>query len=300
MKDITIIGAGTAGLTAAIYALRSGKSVLIIESTAYGGQIINTPEIDNYPGLLHVSGYEFATKLYEQAVFFGAEIVYETAVSIEDNAGKKTVVTSKGNRYESSAVIIATGAKHRPLGLENEQSFIGKGVSYCAACDGMFFKKKDAAVVGGGNTAVSDALFLSQYCNKVYFIHRRHELRADAAETEKLKQKENVEFILESNVTKLIGDKRLSAIEVTNKNDNSKGEIEVRGLFIAIGQMPDNNAFSNIVKLDEQGYICADESCETGVSGIYTAGDCRTKQIRQLTTAASDGTIAALTACNWI
>ncbi len=297
MKDITIIGAGPAGLTAAIYALRSGKSVLLLEAKTYGGQIVNTPEIDNYPAMPHVSGFEFAQKLYEQAASFGAEIFYEAASSIEDRGGIKVVKTTKNNSYESKAVIIATGAKNRPMGIDREEELIGHGVSYCATCDGMFFRRKDVAVFGGGNTAVEDALFLSQYCNKVYVIHRRDQFRADAADVEKLKARENVEFVLDSIVTKLLGDEKLGAVEVTNKKDGSKREINVAGLFVAIGQMPDNGAFANAVELDEKGYVSAGENCRTKTDGIYVAGDCRTKEVRQLTTAAADGAVAALAAC---
>ena len=298
IKDVIIIGAGPAGMTAAIYALRSGKSVLMLEARAFGGQIINTPEIDNYPAMPHVSGYEFASKLYEQAKDLGAETIFEAAVSIEDNGDTKTVTTSKNNSYEAKAVIIATGAKNRPMGLENEQELIGKGISYCAACDGMFFRKKDVAVFGGGNTAVEDALFLSQYCAKVYVIHRRDKFRADAADVEKLSAKDNVEFVLDSVVTKLIADNKLKAIEVTNKKDGGVREIPVSGLFVAIGQMPDNSAFANMVELDEKGYITASENCRTRTNGIYVAGDCRTKEVRQLTTAAADGAVSALAACS--
>ncbi len=297
MKDITIIGAGPAGLTAAIYALRSGKSVLLLEAKTYGGQIVNTPEIDNYPAMPHVSGFEFAQKLYEQAASFGAEIIYEAASSIEDRGGIKVVTTTKNNSYESKAVIIATGAKNRPMGIDREEELIGHGVSYCATCDGMFFRRKDVAVFGGGNTAVEDALFLSQYCNKVYVIHRRDQFRADAADVEKLRARENVEFVLDSIVTKLLGDEKLGAVEVTNKKDGSKREINVAGLFVAIGQMPDNGAFANAVELDEKGYVSAGENCRTKTDGIYVAGDCRTKEVRQLTTAAADGAVAALAAC---
>lgn len=298
MTDIIIIGAGPAGLTAAIYAQRAGKTVLILEARAYGGQILNTPEIDNYPALPGVSGFEFATKLYEQARSFGAEVKFEAAVSIEDKGDIKTVTTSKNNSYDCSAVILATGAKNRPMGLDREQELIGKGISYCATCDGMFFRRKEVAVFGGGNTAVEDALFLSQYCAKVTVIHRRDKFRADEADVEKLRAKENVEFVLDSTVTKLIADDKLTAIEVTNKIDGTTREIPVSGLFVAIGQMPDNTAFANVVTLDDKGYISSGENCRTKTRGIYTAGDCRTKEVRQLTTAAADGAVAALAACS--
>ncbi len=276
MKDILIIGAGPAGLTAAIYALRSGKSVLLLEAKQYGGQIVNTPDIENYPGLAHVSGYEFAENLYQQAKSFGAELVFETAAAIEDRGDHKVVRTTLDHTYEGRAVILATGAKNRPMGLEREEELIGRGISYCATCDGMFFRKKDVAVFGGGNTALEDALFLSNYCNKVYLIHRRDQFRGSDADLKKLTGRENVEFVLNCNVTKLLGEPRLSAIEVTDKLTGEIRTIEVAGLFVAIGQIPDNAAFSNVAALDEKGYIASGEDCLTKTPGIFYAVVCRT------------------------
>ncbi|MBR5426804.1 MAG: thioredoxin-disulfide reductase [Clostridia bacterium] len=297
MYDVIIIGAGTAGLTAAIYTQRAGKTALLLEAKAYGGQIVNTPDIENYPGYKHISGFEFATNLYEQAKELGAQLKYERALSIRDGGKeKKTVVTNAGE-YECKAVILATGAKNRPLGLENEQKMIGSGVSYCATCDGMFFRGREVAVVGGGNTAIEDASFLSNYCSKVYLIHRRDAFRGDAKGVKALKEKDNVEFVLNSAVTKLLGKFRLEGIEVTNKLDGSVKTIPVAGLFVAVGQQPENESFSDVVSLDEGGYIAAGEDCRTGTEGIFTAGDCRTKTVRQLTTAAADGAVAALAAC---
>lgn len=296
MNDIIIIGAGTAGLSAAIYARRAGKKALILEALSYGGQIINTPEVENYPGIKNISGFDFATGLYEQAADLGAEIEYVRVTGIESNAdGSKTVHTTGGDR-ECKAVIIATGAKNRPLGIDREEELTGSGVSYCATCDGAFYKKKSVAVNGGGNTAIEDAGFLSNFCSKVYVIHRRDEFRADVHEVEKLKAKENVEFILDSEVTALLGDDELTGIEVTNKKTGEKKELEISGLFIAIGQMPDNTAFASVVNLDEKGYIIGKEDCLTNTPGVFTAGDCRTKAVRQLTTAAADGAVAALAA----
>ncbi len=299
MHDIIIVGAGVAGLSAAIYGLRAGKSVLLFEEKTYGGQIINTPEIENYPGIKKVSGFEFATNLYEQATELGAEVKYEKVLGIIDNSDKKIVKTDSGE-YETKAVILATGAKNRPLGIDREQELIGAGVSYCATCDGAFFRGKDVAVVGGGNTALEDAQFLSNYCNKVYVIHRRDSFRGEIKHVEALKSKPNVEFVLDSNVTKLIGEERLKAIEVGNKKTGDKREISVAGVFVAIGQMPDNEAFDELIATDEYGYIEAGEDCKTGTEGIYVAGDCRTKTVRQLTTAAADGAVAALAACEYL
>ena len=300
MYDIIIIGAGPAGLSAAIYARRSGKSVLVLEEKSYGGQIVNTPNIENYPGIAHISGFEFATNLYNQAKDFGAEFKFEKAVGIEDREDSKLVKTPK-DEYEAKAVIIATGAKNRKLGIDNEDSLVGKGISYCATCDGMFFRDKDVAVNGGGNTAVEDAMFLSNYCNKVYIIHRRDEFRADDKDVERLKEKDNVELVLDSTVSEILsdideaGNEHVSGVKVKNKNTGDERVLDVNGLFIAIGQVPDNEDFKDIVEL-ENGYVKALEDCKTDTKGIYVAGDCRTKSVRQLATAAADGAIAAIAA----
>jgi len=300
MVDVIIIGAGTAGLSAAIYTVRAGKSALVLEASSYGGQIINTPDIENYPGIAHISGFDFATGLYNQAKDLGADIRFERVTGIITEGNVKKVITSQ-NEYECKAVILATGAKNRPLGLPNEQELVGKGVSYCATCDGMFYRNKVVAVNGGGNTALEDAQFLSNYCEKVYVIHRRDKFRADQKEVERLKAKDNVEFVLDSTITKLNEDASgLVSLEVTNKNTGDTRTIEVSGLFVAIGQAPDNTAFENVASLDEKGYIKAGEDLKTGTEGIFTAGDCRTKIVRQLTTAASDGAVAALAACGYI
>lgn len=300
MKDMVIIGAGTAGLTAAIYALRAGKSVLLIESQMYGGQIVNTPDIENYPGISHVSGFDFAQGLYDQATAFGAELVYETATAIENEGDHKVVRTASGSSYECKAVILATGAKNRKLGIAREEELTGHGISYCATCDGMFFKGKDVAVAGGGSTALGDAAYLADLCSKVYLIHRRDAFRGVAADVEKLKGKKNVEFVLNANVTAVLGDKNVEGVEVTDKVTGEKRVLPVSALFVAIGQEPDNQPFANVVDLDPKGYISAGESCTTKQPGIFTAGDCRTKTLRQLTTAASDGAVAATAACAYI
>ncbi len=299
MYDVIIIGAGTAGLTSAIYCLRAGKTVLVIEEKMYGGQIINTPTIENYPGLKRISGYEFALNLYEQAKDLGMKYVNEKVESIEKLKDKKKVITDK-NEYESYAIVIATGVKNRELGLERERELIGKGISYCATCDGAFFKNKDVAVIGGGNTALEDALFLSGYCNKVYVIHRRDDFRGDEASENKLREKENVEIIFNSIVEYIIADELVKGIRILNRLNGDETEIPVSGIFIAVGQIPYNEVFKDIVELDEDGYIVAGEDCKTSEAGIFVAGDCRTKQIRQLATAAGDGAVAALAACSFI
>jgi thioredoxin-disulfide reductase len=297
--DIVIVGAGTAGLSAAIYAVRAGKSVIVLEATTHGGQIVNTPEVENYPGIQKISGFEFANNLYKQAKSLGAEVIYEKVIGIEVNGEEKIVHTTKED-YQAKAVILATGAKNRPLGLEHEKEWIGAGISYCATCDGMFYRGKDVAVAGGGNTALEDAIFLTNYCRKVYLIHRRDAFRGEEKLLQTLKEKPNVEFVLNANITRLIGEDGVDGVEVEDKNTHEKRVIDVMGLFVAIGQMPENSEFINVVDLDKGGYIEAKEDCKTKTKGIFTAGDCRTKKVRQLATAASDGAIAALAACEYI
>ncbi|MBQ1505013.1 MAG: thioredoxin-disulfide reductase [Oscillospiraceae bacterium] len=298
MTDIIIIGAGPAGLTAAIYARRASKSVLVLEAKSYGGQIINTPEIENYPAAAHISGVDFAMRLYEQAKELGAQIVFEKAVEIRDEGTEKTVVTNK-NTYTCRALILATGSENRKLGLDGEDRLVGRGVSYCATCDGSFFRGKTVAVVGGGNTALEDALYLADLCEKVYLIHRRDAFRGEEASAERLKARENVEFVYNSQVTKLLREKRLTGIEVTNK-DGSVRTLDVNGLFIAVGRIPENQNFASLITLDETGYVLAGEDCRTNVPGIYVAGDNRKKEVRQLVTATADGAVAATAAVHYI
>lgn len=298
MYDIIIIGAGPAGLTAAVYARRALKNTLVLEAVSYGGQIINTLDIENYPTEEHISGFDFATKLYNQAKNLGTEVKFEKVVEIIDKNEYKEVITTKNN-YQAKSVIIATGADNRKLGIENEKELTGKGISYCATCDGAFYRKKDVAVVGGGNTAIEDALYLSDIVNKVYLIHRRDKFRADETLIEKLADKKNIEYLYNSSVTKLIGDEKLEKIEVTD-NNNSIQELNISGLFIAIGKVPENENFAKLVEINENGYIIADETCNTNTPGIFVAGDTRVKQLRQLVTATSDGAIAATEAIKFI
>ena len=295
MYDIIIIGAGPAGLTAAIYGRRANKSILVLEAKSYGGQIINTIDIENYPANNHISGFDFATNLYNQAKELGAEIVFDKVIEITNN---KEVITTN-NKYNAKAIIIATGSDNRKLGLPNEDELIGKGVSYCATCDGAFFKGKDVAVVGGGNTALEDALYLSNLANKVYIIHRRDEFRGEDKSVNLIKQKDNIELILNSTVTKLISDDKLTGIEITNK-DGSINTISIDGLFVAIGRVPSNDYYKNIINLDNQGYIVANEDCKTNIPFIFAAGDNRSKEVRQLVTATSDGAVAATNAIKYI
>lgn len=298
MYDVVIIGAGPAGLTAAIYTRRAAKKVLVLEAKVYGGQIVNTLDIENYPAEEHISGYDFATKLYNQAKNLGAEIVFEKVISIEANGKQKKVITTD-NVYEAGSVIIATGSENKKLGLPNEDQLIGKGISYCATCDGAFYKNKKVAVVGGGNTALEDALYLADVAEKVYLIHRRSEFRGEDSTVSRLKGKENIQFVLNSNVTKLNAGNKLESIEVAS-TDGKVRAIEIDGLFVAIGRIPESKAFANLIKLDDAGYIEADEKCHTNVDGIFVAGDSRTKDVRQLVTAVSDGAIAATEAVKYI
>lgn len=298
MYDIIIIGAGPAGLTSAIYARRASKKVLVLEAKSYGGQIINTLDIENYPVEAHISGFDFATKLYNQVKDLGAEVVFEKAVDINDGGDFKEVITNK-NSYRTKTIIIATGSENRKLGLTDEDKLVGKGISYCATCDGAFYKNKTVAVVGGGNTALEDALYLSDVASKVYLIHRRSEFRGEETTVSSLKEKENVEIIYNSNVTKLNSNERLESIEVTN-NDGTIKTLEVDGLFVAVGRVPENQNFAKLIDLDEAGYVKALEDCNTNVAGIFVAGDNRVKEVRQLVTATSDGAVAATNAIKYI
>ena len=298
MYDIIIIGAGPAGLTAAIYARRAMKKVLLLEAKTYGGQIINTLEIENYPVAAHISGVDFATKTFQQAKDLGAEIIYEKVVNINDHGSQKEVITVR-NTYLAKAVIIATGSENRCLGLPNEAELVGKGVSYCATCDGAFYRGKTVAVVGGGNAAIEDALYLTDLAAKVYLIHRRSELNGEEVTIAHLKQKNNIEFIYNSNVTQLNADQHLDSIEITH-NDNTKETLAVAGLFIAVGRIPENQNFAKLIQLDQFGYIQAGEDCRTNVPGIFAAGDNRVKALRQLVTATSDGAVAATHAIQYL
>lgn len=299
MYDIIIIGAGPAGLTAAVYARRAEKSVLVLEKGVFGGQVTYSPLIENYPGFAAMSGNEFAEKLIDQALSQGADIEMETVTEIRDNGSSKTVVTEEGE-HEAKAVIIATGVKHRQIGLPNENELVGEGVSYCAVCDGAFFRGQTVAVLGGGNSALQEAALLSETCKKVYVIQNLDYLTGEAKLAEKLKARDNVEFVMGTVISALNGEKSLESLTLRREADGAESKLEVSGLFVAIGLIPGNDAFADIAGLDEWGYIDSDESCLTKTPGVFTAGDCRKKQIRQITTAAADGSVAALAACRYI
>ena len=294
MKDIIIIGGGIAGLTAAVYCLRSGKTVLLFEKKAYGGQISQSHAVENYPGFKNVSGAELSMTLHAQAKDFGCEFKNENVIKVEDGETKK-VITNKGE-YEAKAVIFALGAEPRKSGLDNEQSLIGRGLSYCAVCDGNFFRNRETMVVGGGSTAVQDALYLAEICKKVYLVHRRDAFRAEESLVAKLREKDNVELVLDSVLVSAEAGPLLKSVRVKNVKTEEERDINVNGLFLAIGQVPSTKDFADILPLDEYGYVLAGEDCKVS-DGIYIAGDCRRKPVRQLTTAAADGTVAATLAC---
>lgn len=299
MYDIVVIGAGPAGLTAALYARRAEKQVLVLEKTTFGGQITHSPRVENYPGFLQMTGTEFADKLVDQVLTQGAEIELNAATGIEGEPGNYTVKGESGE-YKAKAVIIATGSKHRQLGLDRENDFVGEGVSYCAVCDGAFYRDKTVAIVGGGNTALQEAVMLSDLCEKVYVLQNLDFLTGETKLQKDIEARENVTVILSTVVTEILGEKDFEGIKI-NTLGNEK-TLKIDGMFVAIGQQPENEPFQNAVKLNDCGYIVSGEDCmpENAESGIYVAGDCRTKAIRQVATAVSDGAVAALSACRFI
>ncbi len=294
--DVVIVGAGVAGLTAAIYARRAGKSVLVLEGKVPGGQIINTFHIENWPGDFGVSGVDLTQKIQRQAIELGAEIEMEEVVSVIKEGNGFKIVT-EDDEYTSGAIILAVGAEDKKLGIPREEELTGRGVSYCATCDGAFYKGKNVAVVGGGNTALYDALYLSDLVSKVYLVHRREDFRGDAVLVDRLREKNNVEFVLGYVPEEILGEKNVSGLKLAPSGkvdgvDKSR-ELEVDGIFVAVGKKPQAEIYSDLVKLDEKGYIEAGEDCKTSCPGVMVAGDCRTKSVRQLVTAAADGAIAA-------
>ncbi len=297
MYDIIIIGGGPAGLTAALYGVRSGKKVLLFEKIGYGGQIAKSPHVENFPGIKAVSGTDFSENLRSQAESFGCEFLKETVLSVFDGEVKK-IITSKGE-YEARAVIFALGTVEKKMGLENEEKYVGRGLSYCAYCDGNFFRNREVAVVGGGNTAVQDAMYLSDICKKVYLIHRRSEFRAEKSLVEKAEKRDNIELVTDSVPTEIGGTPIVQYLKVKSNLTNDERELAVNGVFMAIGQLPQTKDFADVLPLDEGGYVVAGEDC-TVREGIYVCGDCRKKEIRQLTTAVGDGTVAAAKAIEFI
>lgn len=341
MYDIAIIGGGIAGLTAAIYGQRAGKSTVVFEKMSFGGQIVNSPMVENYPGIATISGSELTTRLLEQATGLGAETVQAEVLGVEKQPLRFTVCDRDCNKkpaftacdrdhnkqprfadydrggdeeasrdlfrvrtakevFECRSVVLAGGMERRLLGVSGEERLKGAGVSYCATCDGMFFKGRDVAVVGGGNTALEDAEFLSEYCKKVYLVHRRDTFRGEEGTVRRLAEKENVEFVLDTVVEEILGGQAVEGIRLCNKKEDEHFVLNVSGVFVAVGQIPKNEPFASLVKLDEAGFVVAGEDGRTSVPGIFAAGDCRMKHVRQLTTAAADGTVAALAAVAWV
>jgi len=300
MYDIVIIGGGPAGLCAAIYARRANKSVLILEKNAFGGQIVYSPKVENYPGFESVSGSELADKLVSHVLAQGADVEVENAVAIHEDGNKKIVETEEGSRYECLSVIIANGARHRHLGLPNEERFIGDGISFCAVCDGAFYKNKTVALVGGGNSALQEAILLCESCKKVYVIQNLDFLTGEMRLQEILSKRNNVEIITGTVVKEIADTPEFSAITVERTADGTQTTLELDGLFVAIGLVPENDAFASVADLDPNGYFAAGEDCTTKTAGIFVAGDCRRKAVRQVATATADGAIAAIAACRYI
>ena len=299
MYDIVIIGGGPAGLTAAIYARRANKSVLVIEKETFGGQITFSPKVENIPGFTALSGNEFAEKLVDQALAQGVDMESYEVTGIEDHGAYKTVLTD-GDSFEGKAVIVATGARHRLLGLEKEEDFIGSGISFCAVCDGAFYRDKTVAVVGGGNSALQEVILLAELAKKVYVVQNLDFLTGEKKLCEQVESKENVEIFLGTLVDGYLGDDELTGIRMKKVADGSTQDLALDGLFLAVGLVPQNEPFADVLPLDERGYAKAGESCTVDREGIFVAGDCRSKRIRQVTTAAADGAIAALAACDWL
>lgn len=290
LYDVVIIGSGPAGLAAAIYAQRAELNNLIIEKNPMsGGQIINTYEVDNYPGFPGISGFELADKFRSHCDGLGAQFVTGDVTKFEVVDGIKKITVDNKEVYEAKSVIIATGAAYRKLGVDGEQELSGMGVSYCATCDGAFFRNKTTVVVGGGDVAVEDAIFLARLCKKVYVVHRRHEFRAAKSLCNRLMSMENVEIIWDSVVDKIEGSDLVQAVQITNKDTKEQRRIETDGVFIAVGNLPNGDVYKGVVEMDGAGYIVAGEDCETSVPGVFAAGDIRTKPLKQIITAAADG-----------
>ena len=298
MHDIVIIGAGPAGLTAAVYARRAGKTAAVLEKSSFGGQITHSPKVENYPGFTEISGAELADRMTEQALFQGAEIELETVTGIEKRAEGFCVVT-EDSEYPCKSVIIAAGADPRRLGVAREEELAGNGIYYCAVCDGAFQKGRTVGIVGGGNSALQEALLLADIVSRLYVIQNLDFFTGEEKMVEALRARNNVEILLGTVVEELIGKDGLQAVRVRNGAGMDR-QIELEALFVAIGRVPDNEAYADVAALDKSGYIDADESCTTRTPGIFVAGDCRSKVVRQLATAISDGAAAALAACRYI
>ena len=298
MYDIVIIGGGPAGLTAGIYARRANKRVLVLEAMVCGGQIVNTSKIENYPVAPGITGPEFGKILQKQAEDLGVEIEFERAKKITGKGGDFTVTTAEDEEYKAKAVILACGTEPRKLGLPNEDRFTGRGISYCATCDGNFYKDKVVAVNGGGNSALHEAIYLSGIAKKVYLIHRRNEFRGGAALVDKVKARDNIELVLDANISALEGNKKLTGIKIDQ--GGKEKDISVDGLFVSIGRAPNAKSLLSDLALTKDEFVAADETCETNISGVFVAGDVRSKDVRQLVTATGDGAVAATVALQYL
>lgn len=301
MYDIIIVGGGPAGLTAAVYALRGGRSVLVIEKNGFGGQIAYSPKVENIPGTIQISGAEFADKLVEQAMNLGADMELETVIGIDKTDFGFRVNTEEGNSFEGKTVILALGVKHRTLGLPGEEGLVGNGISFCAVCDGAFYTGQDVAMIGGGNSALQEALLLSEVCHKVTVVQNLADFTGEKKLAQALIEKENVEVFFNTVVTGYRTDAgSLVGLELRNDQSGATYSIKVDGAFLAVGLLPENDAFAGFAQLNDWGYFDSGEDCRTGTPGLYVAGDCRSKRIRQVVTAAADGAIAAMAACAYL
>ena len=301
MYDIIIVGGGPAGLTSAIYALRAGKTVLVIEKNGFGGQIAFSPKVENIPGTRSISGAEFADKLTDHAMDLGAEVELEKVISVEKNGEIFTVSTEEGSNYQAKAVILAVGVKHRTLGLPGEEELIGNGISFCAVCDGAFYTGQKVAMIGGGNSALQEALLLAEVCEKVTIVQNLAFLTGEKKLADALAEKENVEIIYSTVVSEYITENgEMKGLRLHNDETGEESQIAVDGTFLAVGLMPENDAFAHLTKLNDWGYFDSAEDCTTQTPGLFVAGDCRSKTIRQVVTAAGDGAVAAMAACRYL
>lgn len=301
MYDIIVIGGGPAGLTAAVYALRGGRSVLVIEKNGFGGQIAYSPKVENIPGTIQISGAAFADQLVEQAINLGAEMELECAERIEREENRFLVHTEEGSIFEGCSVILALGVKHRMLELEGEEELIGRGLSFCAVCDGAFYSGQDVAIIGGGNSALQEALLLSEVCRKVTVVQNLSDFTGEKKLAEALQEKENVDVQFNTVIRRYLQENgEVSGLELHNTQTDTVAQIAVNGVFLAVGLVPENDAFASLAQINQWGYFDSEEDCCTGTPGLFVAGDCRSKRIRQVVTAAADGAVAATAACGYL
>ena len=301
MYDIIVVGGGPAGMTAALYARRNGKSALVIEKGGFGGQITHSPKVENYPGTLQMSGNAFADRMLEQILAQGAEIELENVTGVEDLGDHKRVTTEEGGSYEGRAVVLATGVKHRMLGLEGEQELVGEGISFCAVCDGDFYSGQTVCVAGGGNSALQEAILLAEKCREVVILQDLPALTGEQRLQDVLNARQNVRVIANTQINRLLtAAGALQGVEIQDRTTGERREITCDGLFVAIGLIPENKPFEALADLNAWGYFDSDERCETHTPGVFVAGDCRSKGVRQLTTAVADGATAALAACRYL